>query len=89
LKNLTEAGLDHGGGIGNWQGDFLGKACKGVRDTFPLGGPDVRAIASIRIKGGSNIPAIDPMGGSGLAMGWLFVDDNMDTGGAMGVQLKS
>ena len=50
------------------------KPCKGIGDSFGLGGQDINPVASVVIHGGAEVVAIDGVGCPGFANGWFFVD---------------
>ena len=47
-------------------------------------GPDVGSVAVVGVQGRTNVPTIEAMGGPRFAVGWFFMDDDMDSGGSNG-----
>ena len=50
-------------------------------DTFGLGPRNVDAVASVVVRGGSEIPTVDTVGGPGAAVAECFMNNNTGAGG--------
>ena len=75
LEDVFDAGRDEVGGRG--EGHFDGSGGEpgdGVGETFFLGGPDPGAVASVRVEGRSNVPAINAVSGPGAPIGRFLMD---------------
>ena len=56
-------------------------------DTFGAGPRNVYAVTLVVVRGGSEIPTIDTVGGPGAAVSGCFMDNDVGDGGAKGVRL--
>ena len=53
-------------------------------DTFGSGPRNVDALSSVLVRGGSEIPTIDTVGGAGATVARCFMDNNAVAGGCEG-----
>ena len=56
-------------------------------NTFGAGPWNVETVKSVVVRGGSEIPTIDTVGGPCATVVGCFVDNNTGAGGAKGVRL--
>ena len=50
------------------------------RDTFGAGMNNVDVVTSVVVRGGSEVPPIDTLGGSGSEVAGCFMDNDAGTG---------
>ena len=50
-------------------------------DTFGAGPQNVDAMTTVVVRGGSEIPTFDTMGGPGATIGGCFIDNDVGAGG--------
>ena len=59
-------------GITGRQFELDGESCELINDVERACFPDLNSVATVRIERKSNIPTFKAMGGTCLALGWIF-----------------
>ena len=77
------AGGSDGGACGAdvWDGAILIGKLDSFGDTFGAGPWNVDAVTSVVVRGESEIPAVDTVGGPGATVAGCFVDNGTGAGG--------
>ena len=73
----------HGGGAcgaGVWDGAIVRVKIYSFGDTFDTGTQNVYVATSIVVRGGSEVPPIETVGGPGVAVAGCFMDNNAGAG---------
>ena len=68
-------------GASGWDGAIVREKLHFFDNTFGAGPRNVDAVTSVVFRGGSKIPPIYNVGGTGAAVAGCFVDNNAGAGG--------
>ncbi len=78
MQDVSNACLDIINGRCCGHGDFGWQPCHSVGDMLSLGVHGPYSVAAVRVKGGSEVPIINTMGGPAVAHRGLVMDDDAD-----------
>ena len=74
-------------GAAGWDRSIVRGKLDSFYDTFGVGPRNVDAVTSVVVRGGSEIPTINTVGGPGVTVSGCFVDNDAGDGGTKGVRL--
>ena len=84
LESLGECMGGSGGGAcgaDRWDREIVREKIYSFGDTFGAGPRNVDAVTSVMVRGKSEIPTINTVGGSDVTVAGCFVDNNAGAGG--------